>query len=73
LIDLGHAGKKPILVRNEELPGCYGLKCQLASQINTGFNHSVNPNRPEVREVMFTSSQKLSSPRPGNRVMYAQT
>lgn len=61
-----------LLVR-EELPGCYGLKCQLASQMNVGFNHSVNPNRPEVREGMFTSSKKLSSRRPENRVMCAQT
>lgn len=61
-----------LLVR-EELPGCYGLKCQLASQINSGFNHSVNPNRPEVSEVMFLSFQKFSSWRPGNRVMCTQT
>lgn len=61
-----------LLVR-EELPGCSWLECQLASQINAGFNHSVNPNGPEVSEVMFTSLQRLSRRRPGNRVMCAQT
>lgn len=46
---------------------------QLASQINVDFNHSVNANRPEVREVIFRSSQKPGRQRPGNRVTCTQT
>lgn len=56
----------------EELPGCYGLKRQLAC-FNGGFNRSVNPNRPEVIKAVFMSSKMFSSPRPGNRVTCAQT